>query len=129
MIQIQILSGKMAGVSWTARRFPVRLGRGVENDLQLEEAGVWERHFTIQLGDNNGFNLHAEPGALVTVNQQPATSQALRPGDVLEIGSTQLRFWLAEPNRRSLRSSEFAVWVLFASVLIVEAWVLLGLLG
>ena len=108
MIQIQILNGKMAGVSWTARRFPIRLGRGAENDLQLEEAGVWEQHLTIQLGDNTGFTLHAEPGALVTVNHQPATSQALRPGDLLEIGSTQLRFWLAEPNRRSLRSNEFA---------------------
>ena len=128
MVQIQILSGKKAGVTWTARRFPVRLGRGVENDLQLEEAGVWERHFTIQWDDNTGFSLHSEPGALVTVNHQPASSQALHPGDVLGIGTTQLRFWLAEPTRRSLRGSEFAVWALLAGVLILEAWVLFGLL-
>jgi len=129
MVQIQILNGKKAGVTWTARRFPVRLGRGEENDLQLEETGIWERHSTIQLGDNTGFTLHAEPGALVRVNHQPASSQALHPGDVIEIGSTQLRFWLAEPARRSLRGSEFAVWALLAGVLIVEAWVLFGLLS
>ena len=129
MVQLQILSGKLAGVSWTARQFPVRLGRGAENDLRLEEAGVWEQHLTIGFDPATGFTLRAEPDALVTINQQPARSQVLRPGDLIELGSARLRFWLAAPVRRSLRWREWALWVVIAGVFAVEIWLLRWLLG
>jgi hypothetical protein len=129
MIQFQILTGKMAGDSWSARHFPVRIGRGAENELQLEEAGVWERHLTIEFDPATGFTLRAEPEALVSVNQRPARTQVLQPGDSIEIGSAHLRFWLAEPVRRGLRANEFTIWTLIAAVLGTEIWMLCRLLG
>jgi len=129
MIQLQILSGQLAGVSWTARQFPVRLGRGAENELRLEEAGVWEQHLTIEFDPALGFTLLAQPDALVTVNDQPASSQILRAGDLIALGSARVRFWLSEPVRRSLRWREFAVWTLIAAIFGTELWLLRWLLG
>jgi len=129
MIQLQILSGKMAGVTWTARHFPVRIGRSAESGLQLEEAGVWDHHLTIEFNPVSGFTLRAAPGALTTVNQQPATAEVLRPGDSIEIGSARLRFWIDGPIRRGLRWNELAVWMLIMIVLVLEIGMLLQLAG
>ena len=124
MIQFQILTGKMAGGSWAARHFPVRIGRGAENHLRLEDAGVWDNHLTIEFDPARGFTLQAEAEALVSVNQQPVRTQVLRPGDSIEIGSARLRFWLAEPARRGLRWSEFAAWSLIVAIIGLEVWML-----
>jgi len=129
MVQLQILSGKLAGVSWTARQFPVRLGRGADSELRLEEAGVWDKHLTIEFDPATGFTMRAEADALVTVNQGPARSQILRPGDSIELGSARLRFWIAGPARRSLRWREIAVWALIAGVFAAEIWLLQRLLA
>jgi predicted component of type VI protein secretion system len=129
MIQLQILSGKMAGSLWTARHFPVRVGRGTDNELQLEDPGVWEKHFAIAFDRGTGFTLRAETDALVTVNQQPIRSQILCVGDSIEIGSARLRFWIAEPDRRSLRWSEMTVVASIAAVVGVEIWMLCALIA
>ena len=47
MVQLRILSGKMAGVDITARHFPFRIGRSAAAELQLQEDGVWERHLEL----------------------------------------------------------------------------------
>jgi Inner membrane component of T3SS, cytoplasmic domain len=127
MIQLQILSGSKAGVWWTARHFPVRLGRAAENDLAFAEAGVWDRHATIEF-DATGFTLRVAPDALATVNHQPVRVHLLRPGDAVEIGSVRLRFWLAAPTRCSLGWPEAVVWALLVGIFGVEIWLLLRLL-
>jgi len=127
MIQFQILNGKLAGGYWAARHFPVRIGRSVENELQLEDAGVWENHFSVEFDPATGFRLQAAPEALVTINQEPVRMQELRPGDIIEIGSARLRFWLAEPVRRGLRVNEFAVWAMVAAIFGIEICMLFWL--
>ena len=129
MIQFQILSGNLAGVLWTARHFPVRIGRAGENELRLEESGVWDRHLTIEFDPAAGFTLQAEAEALVTINQQPVRSQVLRAGDSIELGSARLRFWIAEPTRRSLRWREVALWALIGGVVAAQIWLLRWLLA
>ena len=116
IVQLKILSGKKAGSTWVARRFPVRVGRATECDLQLEEPGVWNRHFQILLNTGAGFVLETEPEALVTTNGQPAQRAALRNGDVIEIGALKLQFWLGEARRRGLRSKEWLVWATLLAV-------------
>ena len=129
MIEFQVLSDKVAGVSKTARHFPVRVGRGVENDLRLEEAGVWDRHFSIEFDPAAGFTLQAEHDALVSVNQQPVRSCVLRVGDSIEFGSARLRFWIAPPARRGLRWRGIMVWALIVAVMVFEIWILCRLLA
>jgi len=40
-----------------------------------------------------------------------------------------LRFWIAEPIRRSLRWREVALWALIAGVVVAEIWLLRWLLA
>ena len=100
MVQLKILSGKKAGTTWVARRFPVRVGRDPSCDLQLEEHGVWNEHFRIGLNSSAGFVLETQPDALVTANGQPVQRAVLRNGDTLEIGALKLQFWLGAARQR-----------------------------
>lgn len=116
MVQLQILSGKMAGTRWIARHFPLRIGRAPQNDLRLEEDGVWDDHLQVVFGPVDGFTLVACPNALVAVNHESIQSFRLRNGDLIEFGSMRLRFWLAEPNQQGLRLREAFAWALIALV-------------
>lgn len=120
MVQIKILSGKKAGTIWSARRFPVRIGRSAGVDLQLEEHGVWDEHCRIELHPGTGFVLETQPDALVTINGQPAQRALLRNGDTIEIAALKLQFWLSETPQRGLRLQEWLVWTAVAGVSLGE---------
>jgi hypothetical protein len=110
MIQLNVLSGNMAGLQTVARRFPFHIGRDAGADLRLEDAGVWDRHARIDFKPAEGLTLTVLGDALVTVNEQPVHEAVLRNGDRLGLGSVQLRFWLAETRQRGLRLRESLVW-------------------
>jgi hypothetical protein len=120
MLQLQILSGKLAGIVWDARRLPLHVGRTSGNDLQLEDDGVWNEHFQVALNPAEGFVLSVHPGALVTVNQTPTAAARLRNGDLITAGSAQLCFRLSETRQRGLRLREWFVWTLLLGVFLVE---------
>ena len=120
MVHLKILSGKKAGTTWIARRFPVRVGRSPECDLQLEEHGVWNEHFHIELNPAAGFVLSTEPDALVTANGQPVQRLVLRNGDTVEAGALKLQFWIGETRRRNLTLSEWLVWITLLGVIAVQ---------
>jgi len=120
MLQLQLLSGKSAGVVWAARRFPVHVGRASGNDLQLEDDGVWNEHFQVALNPAEGFVLTVQPGALVTVNQTPLMTTRLRNGDLITAGAAQLCFRLRETCQRGLWLREWLVWTLLVAVLLGE---------
>jgi len=116
MVQLKILSGKMAGASWSARRFPVRIGRSPKADLQIEESGVWDEHIQIELNPVEGFRLRAQPNAVAVVNSQPANDIVLRNGDLIQIGSSRMQFWLSETRQRGLRFREWLTWTGIAAI-------------
>jgi pSer/pThr/pTyr-binding forkhead associated (FHA) protein len=116
MVQIEILSGKKAGSFWDARRFPVRIGRSANSDLQLEEPGVWDNHLQLSLDPGKGFLLETQANALANINGERRESAALRSGDIIEIGSVKLQFWLSEARQRGLKVREALVWVVIAAV-------------
>lgn len=120
MIHLKLLSGKMAGTTFVARHFPVRVGRGAEADLQSEEPGVWDEHLQIVLAGKEGFFVETHAGALTTVNGQPAQPTALRNGDVIELGSLKIQFWLGEAPQRGLKIREALVWAIIAAVTITQ---------
>src|SRR6266568_1560434 len=106
MVQFSILSGKKAGTSWVARRFPVRIGRAGGCDLQVDDAGVWDQHLQLDFIPADGFVLSAQPDCLVAVNAQPVQETVLRSGDIIEAGSLKLQFWLSETRQVGLRLRE-----------------------
>jgi pSer/pThr/pTyr-binding forkhead associated (FHA) protein len=120
MIQLNILSGKMAGRQWVARHFPVRIGRASGCDLRLEEDGVWDQHADLNFDPDGGFSLKTQASALATVNGEPVQSARLRNGDAIHLGSVRLQFWLAATRQRGLQLREWIVWGLVAAVSAVE---------
>lgn len=116
MVQLKVLSGKMAGENLVARRFPVRIGRAAGNHLRLDEAGVWDAHARLTLHKREGYFVEAEPNALLTVNGSPVQSALLHNGDELMLGSARLQFWLSDTTTRGLRGRELFTWVLIAAV-------------
>ncbi len=115
MIQFQILSGLQAGRDIAVRRFPFVIGRGPESNLQLTDAGVWERHLGVEFRRDEGFTFATRADALARINGEGVESGILRHGDLIELGSVRLRFWLARSRQKTLRLREVLTWVaLFA---------------
>lgn len=116
MIQLNILCGKMAGTSWSTRRFPVHIGRSPDADLQIVESGVWDDHIEIDLKRAEGFILRTRPEASASINGEPANQAVLGNGDVIQIGSAKIQFWLSETRQRGLRAREWLTWAGIASI-------------
>lgn len=89
---------------------------------------MWERHVTIELDDDNRFQLRRVSDASVMVNDEPMTDdQPLVNGDVLGLGSVKLQFWLGTVQQQRLSTREAAVWALLAAVTAVQVCLLLWL--
>ena len=116
MIQLEILSDKQAPDPWVARNFPVRIGRAAGAELRLAESGVWDQHLELNFDPSRGFVLAVQPDALATVNGQAIRDTVLRNGDLIEIGSVKLRFWLGETRQTGLHLREALTWTALAAI-------------
>jgi pSer/pThr/pTyr-binding forkhead associated (FHA) protein len=117
MIQLNILSGKKAGNQTVVRHFPFRVGRARENDLPLDDDGVWENHLALEFQKKEGFKLSPAPNALAAVNGKSVEEKTiLRNGDIITLGSAKIQFWLAPARQHSLRLRESFVWTLLLIV-------------
>jgi len=128
MIQLNILSGQTAGDTLVVRRFPFRIGRAPENELRLDDPGVWDRHLILEFKKTEGFFLQAAPEAFAAINQEQKNSARLRNGDIISFGSAKIQFWLAAPQQRGLRVRELSVWLLLAAVTAFQFFLIYRLL-
>lgn len=124
MIQFHILSGRQAGNDIVVRRFPFRVGRSGGVDFALDEAGVWHRHVQFDFRKGEGFTFAGNPDATILVNGEAAGGGVLRPGDLLQLGSIRLRFWLAPAAQRCPRWREVLVWAALAALFAGQAWLI-----
>jgi len=124
MLQINILSGKMAGTSMVARRFPFQIGRSAHSDLSLEEPGVWDDHLEIKFEPGDGFFAGALGDALITVNGEAVQHQRIRNGARIELGGAVLQFWLGETTQRGLRLHEWFAWGTVLAVTAIEVYLI-----
>ena len=127
MIQLRILSGKLAGEIIFVRQFPFHIGRAPQNELCLEDEGVWDDHLAIWFEKADGFVLTAAPDAFTAVNEQPQKEIRLRNGDVISFGSAKIQFWLAPAKQRGLHLREAFVWLLLAGLTLLQIAFLLKL--
>lgn len=118
----------MAGTSWVARRFPVRIGRSSDSALRFEEPGVWDEHLLLESDARRGFLLKAQPQALAQVNGQPVKEVFLRNGDLIEFGTVRVQFWLAQARQSRLRWGEVFAWGAILSVTLGQILLLYWLL-
>jgi pSer/pThr/pTyr-binding forkhead associated (FHA) protein len=110
MVQLKIISGRMAGGEKVVRHFPFRIGRSAHANLQVEEDGVWEEHAQVEFDPAEGFVLRLHEGALASVNGEPCREAVLRNGDEIAIGALKLRFWLAASRQFWLGPREWLTW-------------------
>jgi pSer/pThr/pTyr-binding forkhead associated (FHA) protein len=111
MVQLQLLTGNEAGSTVAISQFPFVVGRGAEDDLRIEEAGVWERHLQLDFVPKEGFTLAVLPAANASLNGQPVEQCLLKNGDIIEAGAVKLQFWLAPVRQVSLAGREVLTWV------------------
>jgi hypothetical protein len=97
--------------------------------LQLDDAGVWDRHLALECQRSEGFKLVTSTDALAAVNNQPVQTARLRNGDIITVGSVKLQFWLAAVRQRGLRLRELFVWALIAAVCLAQVALIYWLLG
>jgi hypothetical protein len=128
MIQLKILSGKMAGNLQVIRRFPFRIGRASGNDLTMEDAGVWDNHLTLEFQKNSGFHLQTKAEAFAAINTESTQSARLRNGDIISFGSAKIQFWIAPPHQRGLHLRELSVWLLLTAVTAFQFFLIYRLL-
>jgi predicted component of type VI protein secretion system len=128
VIELRILSGKQAGATVVARRFPLLVGRAWDSGLRLEDEGVFDRHFRIVLKDGT-FIASTEPNAVTAINNQPIAEAPIRSGDTIQAGSVALGFSLSPVRQRSLRFRESVVWLMLAALCLAQVAVIYWLLG
>jgi len=129
MVQFKVLSGKTAGSTSVARRFPFRVGRASGVDLMLEEPGVWDDHFHVEFEAGNGFVACPQGDALMTINGKAAREKRLLcNGDSIEIGGARLQFWLGETRQYGMRLREWLVWSGIAVVTLAQVALIYRLL-
>jgi len=83
--------------------------------MSLDEAGVWQRHFTIDWTEE-GLVLQSEPEALLSVNGTPAPRALLRNGDIITLGASKIRFSLSPVRQSSLAPREWLTWAALAAL-------------
>ena len=114
----------MAGAELLVRRFPASIGRSAASDFRLEGDGMWEQHLELDLNPTDGFVATSHPNALAAVNGRPFQHTILRNGDILELGSVKLRFWLGETRQRGLRFREWLTWAAFTLIAAGQVWLI-----
>jgi Inner membrane component of T3SS, cytoplasmic domain len=127
MVQLRILSGKLAGENIFVRRFPFRIGRAGQNELALEDAGVWDEHLKIHFQKKEGFILETNADAFAAINDSPQKTTRLRNGDMISFGSAKIQFWLAPPKQSNLALAELSIWLLLGILTAVQIFILLKL--
>jgi len=128
MVQIQVLSGKKAGILWEARRFPVRIGRSPDADLQLDDDGVWDNHLQLEFNSAQGIILRVQPEAWTQVNGQLLGQTVLRNGDTIEIGALKLQFWLGRTRQKALMVREGLLWGTIVAVSMAQVFLIYWLM-
>ncbi len=101
--RLLVLAGVDKGIQFPLQG-PVVIGRGDNATLQLRDPRVSRAHCQVLLQGNNIVISDIGSRSGTFVNGRPVQgSQLLRPGDVIQIGETQVRLdLLANPNDRTL---------------------------
>ncbi len=128
MLQLKVLSGKMAGTEIVSRHFPLEGGRGKGNQLVLDEPGMFDRHFKIELRAEE-FVLQTEPNTFVAISgQQNVREAVLKNADIIEAGPTKILFTLSPTTQKGLGFRETATWIAIGLLILFQVALICWLL-
>lgn len=116
MFRLEILSGKKAGFTCEARRFPFGVGRSVKHGLQTEDFGLHDQHLSLILKDGR-LHLNASEAADTLRNYQPVSGAAdLENGDVISAGALSFRVVLGDIDQKAFTAHAILPFVIVALV-------------
>jgi len=90
-------------VTFNVQKLPVTLGRDADNDITLGDSSVSRRHAEVTLEKDKLFIKDLDSHNGMTVNGQKVTSFALSPGDLVRLGTFELKVNMGEPEVESVR--------------------------
>ena len=127
MVELQLLDH--GGQSVPLEAFPFRLGRGDASHIPFSDTGVWDNHLEIDFDLSSGFSVRNLPPAITRVNGHSVERAVLKTGDVIELGSARVRFWLSAPRRRSWRLREAMTWLGLLGIVAAQIAIIRALAG
>jgi predicted component of type VI protein secretion system len=128
VIQLHVLSGQKSDTDVVVRQFPFVIGRDADVGLQMDDPGVWDRHFQIEFQPGDGFTFIVQSNALALINGDTVAAGTLRNGDLIELGSARLRFWLARTTQKTLRVREALTWCCLSALFVAQIMLIYWLL-
>jgi predicted component of type VI protein secretion system len=120
MLLLRVTDDRGAVTQHFAESFPFRIGRAPTADLRLEARGVWDLHATIALGESGKFFISSEAASFLLVNGSATSTAPLNSGDELTLGAVRIVVGLAPARQTRLRLAEALVWLLLASLILVQ---------
>ncbi len=128
MVQINIVSGKMAGASTVARHFPFTIGREPSSALRVVDDGVWDRHCELRLDADHGLKVVFDERAPGRVNGESVREASFHNGDAIDLGAARLQLWFSPAQIAVHSLREKFTWALIALVTLAQFALLYGLL-
>jgi hypothetical protein len=90
---LEIMTGGMAGKQFILYSSRTTIGAGADNDVTLIKDPAIAAHHAVLTANERGISVGAvDPMAPLLINGAPVGSQGLTDGDVLQLGSTMLRY-------------------------------------
>lgn len=128
MVQLNVLSKDNQQQLFLSKSFPIRIGRGKDCHLQLDDMGIWKNHLELNLNEELHFTIRTISDATAMINGEPLKGiQLLHNGDLIGIGMVKIQFWLGAVQQKKLGIREATAWTLLLAVTIAEIYLLLWL--
>ena len=110
--ELLITSGPMSGTRFEVGAGGVRLGRSSSNDVLIPDEELSRNHCLFEQSGEAGIrvtDLASANGTFVNGEQLGSDSRELKPGDMIEVGSTAISVVGDEPSPTPLRAAPVAV--------------------
>ena len=110
--ELLITSGPMSGTRFEVGAGGVRLGRSSSNDVHIPDEELSRNHCLFEQSGEAGIrvtDLASANGTFVNGEQLGSDSRELKPGDMIEVGSTAISVVGDEPSPVPLRPAPVAV--------------------
>lgn len=122
---IELATGESGGTRvFAEHRLPLSVGRG-QVDHVLDRPGVWDRHLLLSRDQDGWLVVSPQDDAMVfREGERIVGTTRLRNGDLLGLGSVNLRFRLSPCHQRPLGRLETTAWLVLLVLVAVQVLLL-----
>jgi serine/threonine protein kinase len=109
MPTLAVIAGPDAGRSFFLRDGQtLTIGRGQASDTQINDPRMSRIHCRVEMNGGEAILYDGGGSGGTTVGGSPVERHVLRPGDVIQVGDTSMRFYLDEAHEQSTVAGQVA---------------------